>query len=552
MTPTDRWEIFKPAIEQIYMTEKKKITELVAIMKNSHGFDAGENQYKYHFKKWNWKRNIPSQKKASIATQLESRAKMGKTASTISFKGRPVEMHKIRRHLKNTSRANLGSMALDRRATEPVLAFANSMYVDLNLPHAALQHLQQQPIEHASPFGLSVPTPASDIAVATPSDSANTPRDAPSPTTTLIIRKTAMERARLFSQGQHETQLNSLNKPDRIVMSDWLYQYWLFCFKTSKNWGREPHEWTSELLQFDNFHGPSQQSLPSTPDGLDHRTGSSKTQIPTPESRCRWLIHLPPNKEKIEWIADERENGSSATHDPYDESTWIHWPENSQEPPLHTCLRDALEHNNFSTIRTEDLPVAVPHLAKAAKRSPDELLLETQILSYFYTNGLPLYPADQEDAMQNGEDETEDKCIGLDLPEDDLPEPHDCEHDTKNNIDIFRHQKDLGTLWAAAQTEILTYRRLDKDSNWISEYFSMENLQLQLDLGKPVSTKFQEQGLLQTHCICGDFGRFPLPTLSDVTTRYIANLDVWNRATYKTLDSEDYQEALYQRGCVDI
>ncbi|KAL1634901.1 hypothetical protein SLS56_001982 [Neofusicoccum ribis] len=40
-------------------------------------------------------------------------------------------------------------------------------------------------------------------------------------------------------------------------------------------------------------------------------------------------------------------------------------------------LRDALERNDFTNINPNDLPVAIPHLAKHAERSPDEMLLES-------------------------------------------------------------------------------------------------------------------------------------------------------------------------------
>jgi hypothetical protein len=48
-------------------------------------------------------------------------------------------------------------------------------------------------------------------------------------------------------------------------MSDWLYQYWFFCFKTAKHWGKGPTAWTVELLDFEGFSLPTRRSLPGTP-----------------------------------------------------------------------------------------------------------------------------------------------------------------------------------------------------------------------------------------------------------------------------------------------
>lgn len=48
-----------------------------------------------------------------------------------------------------------------------------------------------------------------------------------------------------------------------------------------------------------------------------------------------------------------------------------------KKPPLPVRLRDALEHNDFSSIPTAYLPVFIPKIAKAVGRSSDELLLES-------------------------------------------------------------------------------------------------------------------------------------------------------------------------------
>lgn len=162
-------------------------------------------------------------------------------------------------------------------------------------------------------------------------------------------------------------------------MSTWLYQYWFFCFKTAKNWGRGPRVWTADSLGFDRFHDPAHRSLPSTPSGGLNVDGPRPPEVLRPSNLCRWHIHVRQDEEEdYEELPEEEITADlAATADPYDESTWGPWPSQWQEPPLQARLRDALEHNDFSTIRTETLPVAVPQIAKAAKRSPDELLQES-------------------------------------------------------------------------------------------------------------------------------------------------------------------------------
>jgi hypothetical protein len=158
-------------------------------------------------------------------------------------------------------------------------------------------------------------------------------------------------------------------------MSDWLYQYWFFSFKTAKNWGRGPPAWTAELLDFACYHPHSHGSLPGTPQGLMARSGDEPADYPMPTNLCRWLIHVA--EIGYDSIPEEEVSHESIGQDFDDESTWLPWPKDWQEPSLPARLRDALEHNDFSSISTTTLPVAIPQIARAAQRSPDELLLES-------------------------------------------------------------------------------------------------------------------------------------------------------------------------------
>ena len=125
--------------------------------------------------------------------------------------------------------------------------------------------------------------------------------------------------------------------------------------------------------------------------------------------------------------------------------------------------------------------------------------------------------------------------IGTSDPDHSFKELHNEIHGSKDN---FRARKDLATLWASVQAELLAYRRLTDDQDWISQNFSMKQLQNQLESGQPLAVNYVQQGLLKTHCICGSFDGYPLATLSDATDHDIANLDVWERANYGVLTDE--------------
>ena len=90
---------------------------------------------KYHFKKWKWKKNLPSKAKSAIATQLQTRAAAGKSSTAITFQGRPVDSKKIRRHLKEAARkdivlrCDLGNSETSQQILSgPTLPFGNRMY----------------------------------------------------------------------------------------------------------------------------------------------------------------------------------------------------------------------------------------------------------------------------------------------------------------------------------------------------------------------------------------------------------------------------------------
>ena len=76
---------------------------------------TSEAQYKYRFKKWEWKKNVPATKKAAIVERGQTRAALGK--STIAtFQGREVDSKKLRRHAKEALRKEIALKATADRA----------------------------------------------------------------------------------------------------------------------------------------------------------------------------------------------------------------------------------------------------------------------------------------------------------------------------------------------------------------------------------------------------------------------------------------------------
>ncbi|KAF2027391.1 hypothetical protein EK21DRAFT_16038, partial [Setomelanomma holmii] len=358
----DRWEELKPYIEHLYLDKGLKLADVVTTMKDEHRFDM----------KWKSRKNLSSAKKETLTATFESRARAGKSSTSVTLHGVPVESKKMRRYWKSKARDQTQNMALETPSAVRTGGNGPVLFLKWNLPFASMRRTYISGFDHASPHGVSAPTPGSDISVDTPSTAASP--HARSPTASVLANKVKNDRAYLFVQGQHDRLLNSLNGREREVMSEWLYQYWFFCFKTSKHWGRGPLAWTAQLLDFEQFRSRHARSLPATPADILHETTRSEDHQPQPLNLCRWFIHV---EEVIyEDFPEVEPPGDPYVQDPRDEVTWSQWPAHEHKPPLSTRLRDALEHNDFSTVPTANLPVAVPSIAKAAQRCPDELLLE--------------------------------------------------------------------------------------------------------------------------------------------------------------------------------
>ncbi|RYO70258.1 hypothetical protein AA0113_g3504 [Alternaria arborescens] len=180
----------------------------------------------------------------------------------------------------------------------------------------------------------------------------------------------------MFAQGQHEKLLNLLNGEERRTLSDWLYQYWFFCFKTAKHWGKGPRTWTAELLKFNQYLFTAPSNLPATPqDVIYPSTLHNNDELTPPTDLCRWYIHA--HEEDLESISDG-DLDPEDNLDPDDDTFWPQWSPNKQQPSFQCHLRNALEHNDFSTTSATDLPVAIPAIAKAAdEERSNELLLES-------------------------------------------------------------------------------------------------------------------------------------------------------------------------------
>ena len=168
-------------------------------------------------------------------------------------------------------------------------------------------------------------------------------------------------------------------------MSTWLYQFWFHGFKTAKHWGRGPQRWTADLLRFDAIDVVSPAPLPASPRmnfgatnfqlgpaGVSENPNLKRT-VHEPSQLCRWSIHYF-SDVRYEPLKSRTPSPDPNTN-PLDEKSWKDWPSFSDQQPCQERLLESLARNDFSDIKVEDLPIAVPQIAKSLE-GPNNGLLE--------------------------------------------------------------------------------------------------------------------------------------------------------------------------------
>ncbi|KAF2101321.1 hypothetical protein NA57DRAFT_53297 [Rhizodiscina lignyota] len=100
----------------------------------------------------------------------------------------------------------------------------------------------------------------------------------------------------------------------------------------------------------------------------------------------------------------------------------------------------------------------------------------------------------------------------------------------------FGSNRTLGHICAAAQAELLTYRRIDENGYWTSSNFDMRRILHALETGTGFAIPLLGKGILHPYCACGVFYNswdFDVPTRrDDACETYFSNMEDWNRTVF--------------------
>lgn len=177
-------------------------------------------------------------------------------------------------------------------------------------------------------------------------------------------------------------------------MSAWLYQFWLFAYRTAHHWGSGPRDWTRDLLEFQKHTEKLSLSAAPTPAGFTPAAPGSTPMsitspapdlapVPAPTDLCNWAIHVQRiGYERLRSPPEEDANANDGLREGKD------WPQTwMQGTSLQDKLREGLSNNLFSSIEENALPIAIPRLLRSANLPPDELLDEALAFSIIARNG---------------------------------------------------------------------------------------------------------------------------------------------------------------------
>ncbi|KAK4676463.1 hypothetical protein QC764_0060640 [Podospora pseudoanserina] len=221
-----------------------------------------------------------------------------------------------------------------------------------NLPYVAYVKASGKCHDQASPFGtagttppyLNIPSPGAASSAHQTSD--------PSPTTKLVHHKRALDRSSLLLQGRHRELLTISSREDRITLTDYFHDFYMYSFVTAKYWGKGPRRWTPAVI--------SALTLGSSDRRLE--------ALQAPSQLCRWLIYVPPiNYKHIPDIPDSNPDAERDDLDPNSLNFWQEWP--SDPGSSYTeVIHESITHGSFSRIPSDTLPLSTQLITESVRQ----------------------------------------------------------------------------------------------------------------------------------------------------------------------------------------
>ncbi|KAK5993824.1 hypothetical protein PT974_07261 [Cladobotryum mycophilum] len=369
----ERLEHLKPVIIELYMgnhgPEGKRLPmrQVVEAMRVHYSFQLSQNQLEYTLRKWEVRRRILSSEKDAITTALGKRTRAGASTSTVGLQqGKKVDKKQLKRYLDDQIRHH------------EVDVMTPGIFSTWNLPYAALLASVGGQPNQPSPFGLQGITPPY-ITIKSPAE------------------KAIQDWSNLFLQGRHKQLLETCGREDRIILSNYLHEFWVHSFVTAKYWGRGPQAWTREMisaLTLNDLDTPNMTS-PSSLNILVASSPHSLRDVPPPTKLCQWAIHVAHrNYEEIPEMQQQTPN----IFDIQDPLSWQRWSgDELHRSSFVESMTQSITSSNFTAISPHELPVSTDLIMNSVQKDAGSLLVDawkfaimagnTELLESLYLKG---------------------------------------------------------------------------------------------------------------------------------------------------------------------
>jgi len=215
------------------------------------------------------------------------------------------------------------------------------------------------------------------------------------------------------------------------------------------------------------------------------------------------------------------------------------WPEECLAGWKIFCTILRLSQNEWNPPPRPEPSKDTTRTSKDDLRNISSVLVE-DVDNQIATAELPSLNIDEQN--RNGEedrDEDMDYSTNDEIDNDKRGVPAYCfdhnEDDTPYQLNYFGTNKSLATLWAAVQTELLTYRRLTEGDPWISANFDMKSILESLEDGEELSIGLVSKGMMNPFCRCGIFRDSDDPAclrVEEACVYYFSNLEDYGRTTF--------------------
>ncbi|EXJ72701.1 uncharacterized protein A1O5_03848 [Cladophialophora psammophila CBS 110553] len=99
-----QWANIKDIFTQLYISENRKLKDVRTILCKKHGFNASEKMFKRRITEWKIHKNYKAKDKEFLAKRVKAYVDAGHDIQSISFRGRPLKLDRVKRHCRSDKR----------------------------------------------------------------------------------------------------------------------------------------------------------------------------------------------------------------------------------------------------------------------------------------------------------------------------------------------------------------------------------------------------------------------------------------------------------------